>query len=209
MPKLTQAQISLGVIVILHSVGITGMLLARDWFLPLTPANLVVSGYFVLRHAEKPIWPIYALIAVLAFGIEAIGVATGWPFGEYEYVTALGPQLIRTPILIGLLWLLLLSGALYWMNRITSNRFFQVAGAAGLMTGIDILIEPVAIELQYWTWYGADVPLSNYLGWFGTALLLSAIVTTFEPHFRTNRVAGLFFIVQIVFFSTLNVFSQW
>ncbi len=209
MPKLSRAQISLGVIVILHTVGTTGMLIAKDWFVPLTPLNLMVSSYFVLRHAEQPRWGVYALIALLSFGIEAVGVATGWPFGNYEYVTALGPQLIRTPILIGLLWLLLLSGALYWMNRLTTNRVLQALGAAALMTGIDVLIEPVAIALQYWTWYGADVPLTNYLGWFGTALVLATIANAFDPQFRTNRLAGLFFIVQIVFFFTLNIFTQW
>ena len=143
----------------------------------------------------------------MAFAIEAIGVATGWPFGNYEYVNALGPQIIRTPILIGLLWLLLLGGALYWMRSATSNRVVQAVGAAALMTGIDFLIEPVAINLQYWTWYGADVPLSNYLGWFGTALLLASFANAFDPHFRTNRMAGLFFLVQIVFFATLNILS--
>lgn len=207
LPSLSRFQVSLGVVIILHTVGTIGMLVARDWFVPLTPLNLVVSGYFVLRHAEAPKTWVYGMIAVLAFGIEAIGVATGWPFGEYQYVTALGPQLIRTPILIGLLWLLLLGGALYWMHKLSSNVFIQAIGAALMMTGIDFLIEPVAIDLQYWTWFGADVPFTNYLGWFGTALVLAGLANAFDPNFRTNRMAGLFFLVQIVFFISLNILS--
>lgn len=207
MPSLSRFQVSLGVVLILHTVGTVGILVAREWFVPLTPLNLMVSGYFVLRHTESPKTWVYGSIALMAFAIEAIGVATGWPFGNYEYVNALGPQIIRTPILIGLLWLLLLGGALYWMRSATSNRVVQAVGAAALMTGIDFLIEPVAINLQYWTWYGADVPLSNYLGWFGTALLLASFANAFDPHFRTNRMAGLFFLVQIVFFATLNILS--
>lgn len=207
MPKLTRTQISLGVIMILHTVGITGMIVAKDWFVHLTPLNLMVSGYFVLRHADAPKPWVYGMIALLSFAIEAIGIATGWPFGEYQYITALGPQIVRAPILIGLLWLLLLGGALYWMHQITRNLVLQAIGAALLMTGIDVLIEPVAIDLQYWTWYGKQVPYSNYLGWFGTALVLAVFANTFDPKFRTNRMAGLFFIVQIVFFLSLNVFS--
>ncbi len=204
--QLTRKQVSVGVLVILHTVGMMGMLLAREWFIPLTPLNLAVSGYFVLRHANAPRGWLYVLIVLLSFSIEAVGVATGWPFGDYQYVTALGPQVFRAPVMIGLLWLLLLSGALYWMRALVKNRWLQVTGAALLMTAIDLLIEPVAIDLRYWTWYGQDVPLSNYAGWFGTAFILSTLANFADPKFRTNPLAGVFFMVQIAFFLLLNLF---
>lgn len=205
MPKLSRLQVSIGVIVILHTVGIGGMFLAKEWFIPLTPLNLIVSGYFVLRHAEQPKILTYLAIAVLSFAIEAIGVATGWPFGDYHYERALGPHLFHVPVLIGMLWLLLLAGGLHLATRVTKSRFVQIAIAAVLMTAIDFLIEPVAIDFEYWQWHSSEVPINNYVGWFVTGFVLAGIGNLSDNHFRNNKVAGVFFIVQFVFFLSLNL----
>jgi putative membrane protein len=205
MIQLSKFQVSLGVILIMHTVGLVGMIVARDWFIPLTPINLIVSGYFVLRHADSPKALLYATIALLAFAIEAIGVATGWPFGDYFYGRALGPHVFRVPLLIGLLWLLLLQGAQYWTHRWFKSTPLQLLIPAAMMAGIDFLIEPIAIDFEYWQWINGTVPWNNYAGWFGTALILTALSHIFDKQFANNRVAGLFFIVQVVFFLALNL----
>ncbi len=205
MAKLSREQVSIGVIIILHTVGVFGMFLAKDWFIPLTPFNLIVSSYFVLRHAENPKLLTYLSIAILAFGIEAVGVATGWPFGDYNYERALGPHLFRVPVLIGMLWLLLLAGGLNIATRITGSKFIQIAIAAALMTAIDLLIEPAAIDFEYWRWHTEEVPLTNYLSWFVTGFVLAGIGNFTDANFRNNKVAGVFFIVQFVFFLSLNL----
>lgn len=205
MNQLSKFQVSVGVILIMHTVGLVGMIVARDWFIPLTPINLVVSGYFVLRHAEKPKLWVYITIAALAFAIEAIGVATHWPFGEYRYGRALGPQLFQVPVLIGLLWLLLLQGARYLTTQFFKSTPLKLLIPALLMVGVDFLIEPVAIDFDYWTWTANDIPWNNYAGWFGTALFLTTLSHIFDKHFVNNRVAGLFFLVQVVFFIALNL----
>lgn len=205
MIQLSKTQVSIGVILIMHTVGLVGMIVARDWFIPLTPINLIVSGYFVLRHAQSPKLFLYTLVALLAFTIEAIGVATGWPFGDYYYGRALGPHIFRVPLLIGLLWLLLLQGAQYWTQRWIKSRVLQLIIPAALMTGIDVLIEPIAIDFEYWRWISEEIPWNNYAGWFGTALILTALTHIFDKDFANNRVAGLFFIVQVVFFLALNL----
>lgn len=205
MMQLSKLQVSIGVILIMHTVGLVGMIVARDWFIPLTPINLIVSGYFVLRHADSPKALLYTTIALLAFAIEAIGVATGWPFGDYFYGRALGPHVFRVPLLIGLLWLLLLQGARYWTQRWFKSTLMQLLVPAAMMTGIDFLIEPIAIDFEYWQWINNAVPWNNYAGWFGTALILTALSHIFDKQFANNRVAGLFFIVQVVFFLALNL----
>ncbi len=205
MIQLSKFQISIGVILIMHTVGLVGMIVARDWFIPLTPVNLIVSGFFVLRHADSPKTLLYSAIAVLAFSIEAIGVATGWPFGDYFYGRALGPHVFRVPLLIGLLWLLLLQGARYWTQRWFKAWPMQLLVPAAMMTGIDFLIEPIAIDFEYWQWISDSVPWNNYAGWFGTALILTYLSHIFDKQFANNRVAGLFFIVQVVFFLALNL----
>jgi putative membrane protein len=207
MPKLTRSQISVGVMIILHTVGVIGLSLPSEWqqwFIPLTPVNLLLSGYFVLRHAEAPKWGLYALIAFLAYSVEALGIHTGWPFGEYWYGSPLGPHVFEVPILIGLLWLLLLAGSAYWAKKITKRKGWQVVIVAAMMVGLDFLIEPVAVALEFWTWSDVDIPWNNYLGWFGTALILAALLQM-DPKFGNNRVAGLFFWIQTAFFLALNL----
>jgi putative membrane protein len=81
----------------------------------------------------------------------------------------------------------------------------QLLVPAAMMTGIDFLIEPIAIDFEYWQWISDSVPWNNYAGWFGTALILTYLSHIFDKQFANNRVAGLFFIVQVVFFLALNL----
>ena len=112
--------------IILHVVGVCGLSSPwREWFLPLTPLNLMVSGYFVMRHAESPMKSILFYVLVLSWGVECLGVHTQFPFGEYAYGSALGPQLFEVPILIGLLWLLLLMGSLHLASRVSGNNIVR------------------------------------------------------------------------------------
>ncbi|WP_306639907.1 carotenoid biosynthesis protein [Sanyastnella coralliicola] len=205
MPKLTKAQISIGVMIILHVVGVCGLSSPwREWFLPLTPLNLMVSGYFVMRHAKSPMKSILFYVFVLAWGVECLGVHTQFPFGEYAYGSALGPQLFEVPILIGLLWLLLLMGSLHLASRVSGNKIVKALISAALMTLLDFLIEPVAIEFNFWTWFGVEVPWNNYAGWFVTALILS-FIAQIDKHFGNNKVAAVFFFIQVGFFGILNL----
>ncbi|MDG2246524.1 MAG: carotenoid biosynthesis protein [Flavobacteriales bacterium] len=205
MPKLTKENISIGVLVILHTIGVIGLSSSwQEYFLVLTPINLVVSGYFVLRHGAKKWAGLYVLIAVLTYLVEALGIHTGFPFGEYSYGRGLGPQLFNVPILIGLLWLLLLMGASFFISKITRNILLHSLIVAAIMTALDVAIEPVAIALDFWSWFSVHVPWNNYAGWFATALLLSFISKT-DSSFGNNKVAGVFFIIQTVFFLCLNL----
>src|SRR3982751_3694029 len=38
------------------------------------------------------------------FAVEAVGVATGFPFGTYDYSGQLGPKLLGVPLIIPLAW---------------------------------------------------------------------------------------------------------
>ena len=45
------------------------------------------------------------------------------------------------------------------------------------MVLLDIMIEPVAIELDFWQWEGGNIPLQNYLMWFIVALFMNWIIS--------------------------------
>ncbi|MEU8211003.1 carotenoid biosynthesis protein [Micromonospora sp. NPDC049044] len=75
----------------------------------LTVATVVLGWLLSVGHALLSRGPrvAAALVAVATgggFAIEAIGVATGVPFGSYDYSGELGPKLAGVPLIIPLAW---------------------------------------------------------------------------------------------------------
>ena len=202
------------VLVVVHGVGAVGTALGyADLLLPLTPLNLVICAGIVMAFtgSESP-WR-WALTMFLGFGIEVLGVATGWLFGDYSYGRGLGPKALGVPLLMGVLWWLLLLGTHHWSDRLLSKRnpspspFARAALAATLMTALDGAIEPVAIRAGWWTWHAGAIPWTNYLTWWVAAFALGLLWCDVED-LKTNSLAGLLVSVFAVFFAVLN-FIPW
>ena len=69
---------------------------------------------------------------------------------------------------------------------------------------IDVLIEPVAVKFDYWSWQDQIIPLQNFVAWYIISFLM--LRAYYELEFRkTNNVAGTLLICQIVFFIVLNL----
>lgn len=177
-------------------------------FQALTPFNLIASlGLLLLFHTDwRPAFGIYCIAAfVLGFLAEVIGVHTGLLFGDYSYGTVLGLKLAGVPLTIGTNWLLLtyLCGSV--VDRLPLGTPLKVLLAAGLMTLLDVLIEPVAVHLGFWQWHTADIPLSNYLGWYGISAVIFGLFYLF-PFEKKNALAPWLLLLQFLFFG-LNTFT--
>ena len=198
----------MAVMVILHAVGIAGIALGHaDLLLPWTPLNLVICAGIVMAFTgdESP-WR-WALTMFLGFGIEVIGVTTGWLFGTYSYGTGLGPQALGVPLLMGVLWWLLLLGTHHWADRLLQGKrkpFIRAAIAATFMTLLDGAIEPVAIRAGWWTWAHESIPWTNYFTWWVAAMLLGCLWRDVDD-LKTNRLSGMLVLVFAVFFLSLNL----
>ncbi|GGM38063.1 membrane protein [Micromonospora sonchi] len=75
----------------------------------LTVATVVLGYLLSVGHAllTRGARTAVALVAVATgggFAIEALGVATGFPFGSYDYSGQLGPKLAGVPLIIPLAW---------------------------------------------------------------------------------------------------------
>ncbi len=122
-----------------------------------------------------------ALVAAaggLGFAAELVGVATGRPFGHYAYGPGLGPQVGRVPVLAAAAWAMMARPAWVVAGWVARSPVLRVLAAAGALTAWDVFLDPRMVRDGYWTWPGGGsyegVPLSNFAGWYGTALLVFA-----------------------------------
>ena len=197
---------AIGLIAFVHLVGVVGMLSPlREFFQTLTPYNLIFSalviGMVEKERTQSLLWVLLGSF-VAGYLVEVAGVATGSIFGEYSYGETLGFKLFDVPLVIGLNWALLVFCTGNITSRLPINNSLKAAAAAALMTGLDFLIEPVAIALDFWSWESVAVPIQNYIAWF---LIASVMLRAFHAINRTsvNRVAVGVFVVQVVFFGLL------
>ena len=63
-----------------------------------------------------------AVAAGFGFSVEAIGTATGVPFGHYRYAATLGPALLQVPLVVPLAWAMMAYPALHGRARIGAGR---------------------------------------------------------------------------------------
>jgi putative membrane protein len=163
---------------------------------PLTSGDLraaltvltVLIGYVLsVSHAllSRGIRSASALVATATlggFGVEAAGVATGFPFGAYDYSGRLGPKLLGVPLIIPLAWTWMAWPAWLAALRLARTAAARVALAGAGLAAWDLFLDPQMVAEGYWTWRSPTpalpgvpgVPIGDYLGWLGFALLLTA-----------------------------------
>lgn len=111
---------------------------------------------------------------------EAVGVATGWPFGAYTYTGTLGPEVLGVPAVVPLAWAMMAWPALVVARTLAGRGPAVVAVGAVALTAWDVFLDPQMVDAGHWTWFHPEpglplisgVPLTNYAGW----LLVSAVV---------------------------------
>ncbi|MDN4165795.1 carotenoid biosynthesis protein [Cytophagales bacterium LB-30] len=201
---------SLAVLIILHTVGVLGLLSPwKEWIIILTPINLLISAiilwYNSPQRSDGLFVAMLVLWYVLGFLVEVWGVNSGIIFGEYVYGTVLGPKFSATPLIIGVNWLMLLLATSATLANFRFALSVKVLLTALLMVGLDVMIEPVAVALDFWQWKGGDIPLQNYVAWFITAALLAALQFPLG-RVRYFALAPYFLIIQALFFILLRLF---
>lgn len=201
--KIPNQHLGIG-IVVFHVIGALGTLwpVTRETTLALTPVNLLLSSFLIFKCQEKleKRWVItVGTLAIAGYLVEVAGVATGQIFGEYQYGPVLGIAIFDVPLAMALNWFLLI----YIFGQLVAPLALPLvpkAMLAGLgMVLLDVLIEPVAIELNYWHWATTDVPFQNYLAWF---VIGSAMQVFFLKVNGRQRDAFAFYLLasQLIYF---------
>ena len=153
------------------------------------------------RGIKPLVWPL-VIVFCIGLGTEIIGVNTGYLFGDYEYHQHLGLKCFGVPLTIGALWLSLSIGVKNLVGRFLKHKLIIAGLSAIVMVGFDYLMEPIAIQLNYWNWSGEQVPFYNYFTWFLVSLVIQLILI---QHKTTNRILEIIFLIQVLFFVCLNI----
>jgi len=198
---------------LMYLAGLIGLNVpvSASLFQILTPFNLVASLVLLLLfHTDfRPAFWVYCALAFsVGFGVEVAGVYTGAIFGHYAYGEVLGPKLMEVPLVIGTNWLMLsyLCGSV--TDRLPVSQTVKVLVAAGLMTLLDFVIEPVAIQLDFWQWQGGNIPLQNYLAWYVVSAALFFVYFKM-PFQKRNTLAPLLLLLQFLFFGLNTLLHQF
>jgi putative membrane protein len=138
--------------------------------------------------------------------VERVGTRTGLPFGRYHYTEALRPQVGGVPVIVPLAWFAMAVparevavGALGPLERRAAadvgvpattgsglaTRARRVVLGAAALTAWDLFLDPQMVGEGYWRWARRGryrgIPLSNYLGWFVTAVGVMAALELLVP----------------------------
>ncbi|MFT5964862.1 MAG: putative membrane protein [Flavobacterium sp.] len=195
-------------LILVYISGSIGFVVNPSFFSPFTPYTLLLTCFVFLIHsplADKKFIVAFFSIAFLGFVIEVVGVKTGLIFGKYSYGNGLGYKFLNVPLVISINWAMLICAGIIVVSRIFTNKIIVLVLAALLVTGIDLIIEQVAPELDFWQFEGGLPDLQNYVSWIGVAFFTSYF---FYPIIIKGNwtVSLIILILQIIFFTFLFIF---
>lgn len=125
--------------------------------------------------------------AGLGLLVEAVGVATGVPFGSYAYAGSLGAKVLGVPLLVPMAWLALAYPALL-AGRVLAQRLRRPRLgwllSAWTLASWDLFLDPQMVAAGHWTWAHPEpglpgspgVPLTNYAGWLAVAAVMMVVL---------------------------------
>lgn len=133
------------------------------------------------------------IIGVVAGGIQLVGAVTGIPFGPVVYSQDSGPKLFNSMSwAIPFLWIVAILNArgvarliMRPWRKLRIYGYWVIGLTVVLALLFDTGLEPYATHLKhFWFWHPTKLsidwygtPLSNFLGWLLTALLVLAFST--------------------------------
>jgi uncharacterized membrane protein len=187
---------------------------------------LFVVVHAWLGYSFRGMAAFVVIAGVVAFALEALSIATGFPFGSYTHHLP-GVKPLGVPLTVLLGWIMF--GWLAWaVARVIMRPFAAVAvgGAERFTTpivatfilgGYDLVYDPVGATAH--SWYSYDqptgalgVPLSNYLGWLLTGWLIFQLVALVETRLPGRPVTQdrTYWLLACLFWlsTTAQVFSN-
>lgn len=196
-------------LIIIHFFGAIGLVSPlREYFIIFTPLTLIISAIilFSQRFLINRNFIIFCAFCFIGgYAAEFLGVNYGIIFGNYSYGPVLGYSVKGVPLIIGLNWLIIIYSVGVITTMVRIPVWAKVVLGAAMTTLLDLVIEPVATEYNFWTWENNIIPFSNYIGWFVISLIMLSCFHLLKIK-ATSKVPAYFYKIQLLFFLTLLLF---
>lgn len=189
--------------------GVIGILSDySDWFLSLTPLNLLVYFLAILINLPelKPrFFLAFSIPFFIGFITEFLGVNYGLLFGSYEYGENLGFKIYGVPFMICINWGVLTVITADIVAKVSNNIWLKSIFGGILMVLIDVIIEISAPRFDFWEFENSIIPLKNYIAWFYIGTI--AHFGYQKLSIKTNSTISFhIFIAMVLFFITFIFF---
>ena len=128
----------------------------------------------------------------LSLSAELLGTSTGFPFGDYRYLSGLGYKIAGlVPFTIPLSWfylgfsayIIVRLGVQKWGWAIWQQEMVSILVGSLLLMSWDFVLDPAMSQttMPFWLWGqpGAffGMPYQNFAGWFGTGCVFMTVAT--------------------------------
>lgn len=164
-----------------------------------TVGSVALLAAAAVVHAVTARGWVWGLAMVVTFGglglaVEAVGTATGFPFGSYSYTGTLGLEVLDVPVLVPLAWIMLGYPAFLAGQALGGTRWGWALGAWTLATW-DLFLDPQMVQAGHWVWDYPDpglpgvpgIPLTNYAGWVFAAVVMMVTMTAVDRAVARGR----------------------
>jgi len=197
---------------LVHCSGAIGMsFFDRAFFIPFTPINLLLMLLLLILNEPRLKGPfVWGFLVAFAVGMvsEMVGVNTGFLFGNYTYGEVFGTKMFGVPPLIGINWFCVVYSSYVVVGclgkHVELGFFFSALLTAFITTAFDWIMEPVAMELDFWNWANGLIPLFNYVSWFIISFFVVLLFGLLKLD-RNNPFAPYFLFIQAIFFLFLRI----
>jgi len=174
---------------------------------PLTVVTVVVfflaSTSHALVHRGARWTAAYVAITVgIGLAAEAVGRATGIPFGDYDYAGSLGWKVLGVPVAIPLAWAMFAYPCLLVGQRLATSALGAAAVGGVALASWDLFLDPMMVAAGHWRFDDVqlslpgspDVPVSNHLGWLLVGVAMLGVLQLLGRREADDRVPAALFL---------------
>ena len=177
---------------------------ARD---RLTVVTVVVFFLASTSHAlvhRGARWTAAYVLVTAGTGLlaEAVGTATGVPFGRYDYADSLGATLLGVPVVVPLAWAMFAYPCLLVGQRLARTPLGAAAVGGAALASWDLFLDPQMVQAGHWRFTDVQaslpgapgIPLSNYLGWLLVAVVMVGVLQLLGRRDADDRLPAALFL---------------
>lgn len=199
--------------------------------------NIILGAAAVAIYAYRTLglwqWLTFMIPAVvLSLGSELLGTSTGFPFGEYGYLSGLGYKVAGlVPFTVPLSWFYM-GFVCYLLARAGIDATIKIGNPASwlrhilaialgaiLLTSWDFALDPAMSQTSYPFWHFGDIgsffgtPYRNFAGWLATGGLFMTVAALFwkkTPIVLSRQQLGfplIVYVTNIAFSVVITVFG--